>query len=325
VIAGRFILFASALLTCGCGYIAEPQPPLLHIPTRVTDLAAAERGDRIVARFTIPLLSTEGVALKDPSRAEVRVGIMEQPFDATRWAASARAYPAPVDQPVAQVEVPAADWAGKQVVIGAKVLGPTGRDSGWSNFVLMTVVPPVARPSAVRAEAVREGVRLTWTGAAPSFRVYRRAGEEPGFTTQATVGKPEWVDSATEYGKTYRYVVEALVPAGDRAAQSDPSEEVAITPEDRFPPAVPSGLIAVAAPGSIELAWTRDTEPDLATYRVYRSSGGGRAQRIGESGEAPNFSDRKVEAGKAYRYAVSAVDKIGNESALSAAIDVTAQ
>jgi fibronectin type 3 domain-containing protein len=41
--------------------------------------------------------------------------------------------------------------------------------------------------------------------------------------------------------------------------------------------------------------------------------------------EDPNFSDAKIEAGKKYRYTVSAVDLTGNESARSALAEATAQ
>jgi len=41
--------------------------------------------------------------------------------------------------------------------------------------------------------------------------------------------------------------------------------------------------------------------------------------------DAPAYSDRQVEAGKRYRYAVASVDQAGNESARTEAVEVTAQ
>ena len=106
--------------------------------------------------------------------------------------------------------------------------------------------------------------------------------------------------------------------------ESDLSEPVTKIPADEFPPAAPAGLTAVPTTTSIELAWDRDTEPDLAGYRVYRAAPGGEFEKIGETAEAPSYSDKQVESGKQYRYAVSAFDKAGNESKRSVEIVVAA-
>jgi fibronectin type 3 domain-containing protein len=99
---------------------------------------------------------------------------------------------------------------------------------------------------------------------------------------------------------------------------------VAITPVDRFPPAAPVGLRAAVAPNSIELVWDRNTETDMATYRVYRASPGGEFARIAEISLIPSYSDHSIEHGKTYRYAVGAVDNAGNESPRSAPVEAMA-
>jgi fibronectin type 3 domain-containing protein len=173
----------------------------------------------------------------------------------------------------------------------------------------------------VRAEATADGVRLTWRARGDSFRIYRRTGSE-GFAPVANVPQPTWTDSGAEFGKHYVYQVQTMVKLPNNTeAESDVSEEAGITPEDRFPPAVPAGLNAATAPNSIELSWEGDTEPDLAGYRVYRSTGAGPFEKIGEPAQMPSYSDRTVEHGKTYRYAVSAFDKTGNESARSGPVE----
>src|SRR6185295_12489938 len=104
---------------------------------------------------------------------------------------------------------------------------------------------------------------------------------------------------------------------------SEISAIVRITPTDTFPPAVPTGLTAVAGVNSIELAWDRSTEEDFAGYQVYRSNDGSAPERIAGLIDAPTFSDRAVELGKKYSYAVTAVDRIGNESARSMTAEAT--
>jgi hypothetical protein len=95
---------------------------------------------------------------------------------------------------------------------------------------------------------------------------------------------------------------------------------------DRFPPGVPQGLVAVAAAQekSIDLSWEPDTEADLAGYIVYRAaaSEAGASDWVRVSGPQPlaaaAYRDLTVEAGRAYRYRVTAIDETGHESAPSA-------
>jgi fibronectin type 3 domain-containing protein len=77
-------------------------------------------------------------------------------------------------------------------------------------------------------------------------------------------------------------------------------------------------VTALAGPDSVEVSWQRSPEADTQGYYVYRSMNGGSLERQGALVTLPAYSDRKVEHGKTYRYAVSAVDKKNNESDKSA-------
>jgi hypothetical protein len=315
-----------ALVCYGCGYIGEPLPPALNIPVGVRDLSGVERGPEILVRFTLPTQTTDGLPIRKPSEIELRVGPLPQPpFSLENWIASSKVMSGvPADRPVVEYTLPAAEWIGRDVVIGVKVLGPKGRASAWSNLVTLSVVPPLDQPTALAATAVPQGVRLTWSGSAPRYRIYRRIEAQEETAGIAETERAEYLDAATEYGKTYRYSVQGIRSGGEVRAESQRSFEIEITPKDIFPPAVPTGLTAVASTGSIELVWDRNSEPDLAGYRVYRAEGPGGFQHLADTQEAPSFSDRKIEPGKKYRYAVSALDKSGNESAKSAPVELTA-
>jgi hypothetical protein len=315
-----------ALLSAGCGYVGETLPPLLNIPVAVEDLTAVQRGDRIVVQFAVPRLTTEGTVLREPPQLELRAGTGGgQPFQADAWAAEASVIEnVAVAEGRARSEIPAAPWAGREVVFGVKAYSRGGRDAGWSNLVSLPVVAPLEPPSEVRAEAVADGVRLTWQGRGEAFRILRRTGDEPAFAVAATASATPWTDTATEYGKTYHYAIQALAKAGPAFAESERSAQVAITPEDRFPPAAPAGLTAVPGVASIELAWERSTQADLAGYRVYRAAAGAALERLAETGQAPSYSDRAFESGKTYRYAVASVDQAGNESKLSEPVETAA-
>jgi hypothetical protein len=310
-------LLAVSVLLSGCGYIGEPLPPALNIPARVTDLRAIERGDKLVIQFTIPALTTDGMVLARLGPVELRVGPAgAAPFEIDRWASQAKLLETGATQPGAvQLQVPAQEWVGREVILAVRVSNRKGRVGEWSNLVALPVVPPLARPAAPKAEATSAGVLLSWQ-APPglAFRVYRNA------ELLAEAQSPEYLDTTAQYGQSYKYSVQSVL----KEAESEISEAVEITPQDRFPPAVPTGLTAIAAAQSIELSWDRNREPDLKGYYLYRADEGGPFSRIGDLLVTPSASDRSVESGKRYRYAVSAVDQLDNESAPCAPVEVTA-
>ncbi len=112
--------------------------------------------------------------------------------------------------------------------------------------------------------------------------------------------------------------MQALAPAGDGTAESEDSATVSITPKDEFPPAPPTGLNFILGGKTIELTWTRNTETDLKGYRVYRAFENNNFERITtDTQDSTSYSDRNLESGKRYRYAVTAIDTAGNESKMS--------
>jgi fibronectin type 3 domain-containing protein len=84
----------------------------------------------------------------------------------------------------------------------------------------------------------------------------------------------------------------------------------------------------VATEPSIDLSWQPVTDADLAGYLVYRRQGdaaNGTWQRISplQPFIGPVFHDAHVQPGHTYRYAVSAIDQLGHESARSAETEET--
>ncbi len=313
----RAFALLGILWLAGCAYVGDPKPPALDIPARITDLRAAEYGDKMVVQFAIGALTTEGLALTELKGVELRASAGASP-EILRVPAKG---PGPVN-----FEFPVRDWVGKQVTLTVRATGPKGKAAEWSNPVTLAVGVPLATPSDLKVVSDPQGVRLTWLGSFGSgesgrYRIFRGAG---GAMPErlAETDKPEYIDAAVDRGSPYRYFVQAL--AGE-LRQSEISAIAGVTPEDTFPPAVPAGLTAVAGVNSIELAWTRNTEDDFAGYQVYRTSEGGAPERIAGPIDAPTFSDRAVEVGKKYSYTVTAVDRTGNESAASMAAEVTAQ
>jgi hypothetical protein len=307
-----------------CGYVGDPLPPTLDIPRRVTDLRVEQRADKVLIDFSIPELTTEGMALR-LERVELRAGpYTRAPFDAEAWTAQAK----PLDTSglksgPAHLELEASAWTGQEVFWRVRLFSHKGRDSGWSEFVTFRVIPPLRPPDGLKAETVADGVRLSWTGPGDAtFRIQRRTGKEPPVEVASANGR-EWLDRDIRYGETYAYSLRSVVKNGRSSVTSDLSAPVTITPVDRFPPAVPQGLAALAASSSIELTWEQNTETDLRGYYVYRAAGDAAFERLGDVREVPTLSDREVKPAARYRYAISSLDRSGNESARSTPVEVS--
>ncbi len=298
-------LVALSLLLSGCGYIAETQAPSLKLPTPVRDLTAVERGSKIIVDFTPPIKTTEGLDLKDDPRLVAYID--DRPFELSELRKG-------------HAELDAAPFYGKTVRVTIKAYNEKHHDAGFSNVITMPVVTAVPVPANPKVKAVAEGTQVSWDSTEKQFIIYRQGPDETILTKLDDAKSSPYIDKNTEYGKAYRYAIRAL-------SQSSESEMVNVdpfpfTPEDKFAPAIPVALAAVVSTQSVELVWDRSTEPDLAAYRIYRDAGTGQFERIGQSTDAPSFSDKTIEKSKRYRYAVTAIDKAGNESGLSEATEV---
>lgn len=87
---------------------------------------------------------------------------------------------------------------------------------------------------------------------------------------------------------------------------------------DSTAPAAPTGLTATAGPALVELDWNDNSEPDLASYTVYRSTTSGSGYGSIASGVATSdYTDNTASVGVTYYYVVTAIDTNSNASANS--------
>jgi len=311
-------------LLAGCGSIGEPLYPALRIPSRVIDLTLVERGPNLDFDFTIAPLTTEGVPLKEIGSVDLRVGPgAPNGFSMDEWLRSSTNVTVPVpDKPgPVHAEFPVAKFIDQDVVVAVRLTNPKGRDAGWSDLKTLHVEPPLATPADFHVAATPKGVALTWRAAMPGeFRIFRKAEQQPRPILLATATESPYVDISAEYLKTYQYSVQGV----RGKVESEVAGPESITPVDTFAPEVPSGLTASVGLGAVELAWTRNTEDDFKEYRVLRSEAGGAFVEIARGLDAPTYSDHGIQSGKHYRYQVSAIDQIGNESAPSAPVEAVA-
>lgn len=137
------------------------------------------------------------------------------------------------------------------------------------------------------------------------------------------------LDTSAASDRAYTYTAQRVLEL-DLAGHTitiagEPSQPITVSTRDTFPPAVPSGLVAVAVAEehAIDLSWTPDTEPDLAGYVVYRrETPSGSLQRLTPVPvAAPAFRDPTAISERRYAYSVSAIDLDGNESRPSTEVE----
>jgi hypothetical protein len=126
-----------------------------------------------------------------------------------------------------------------------------------------------------------------------------------------------------DYNTKYYFAVSALDRNGNESALSLQQQGI---PGNITSPAPPGGVDLVGENidyPKITIFWSANNEPDLAFYRVYRSttpSGLADSTSIFAAVTKENFTDVKVETGVAYYYRITAVDKGGWESPPSSTV-----
>jgi hypothetical protein len=318
------IVCAVALLLAGCGQVGQPLYPALRIPMRATDLTVVELGNQLDINFTIPPQTTEGLPLKEIGGVDLRVGpAPSNGWNQDEWAKSATRVdvPTPANPGPVRATIPVNKFIGSEVIVAARVSNPKGKNDGWSNFKTFSAQPPLPDPTNFHVAADRKGVALTWNASGPSqFRIFRKTEQEQKPVLLATATEPNYIDISAEFGKTYQYTIQAVRDQ----VESNVVGPQTITPIDKFPPAVPTGLTASIGIGTVELAWNRNSESDFKEYRVLRSEEAGPFVEIARGLDAPVYSDHAVQSGKHYRYEVLAVAQNGYASAPCAPVGIAA-
>jgi hypothetical protein len=184
------------------------------------------------------------------------------------------------------------------------------------------------------APAPRSASRAAASASNPATPLLAQISEVP---------TPGYLDTRAQFGNAYTYSVRSVIPSqalnvpanpppGNAALrESADSNLVTLAARDVFPPAAPQGLVAVFVPAQggepahLELSWGISPETDLAGYNVYRSEQANvQAPRLNpELLLTPAFQDTSAAPGRTYFYRVTAVDRSGNESDASAAVEGT--
>jgi hypothetical protein len=244
-------------------------------------------------------------------------------------AAAGTATPAP-----AAPDATAADPALPMRIYTIRGVARNGRPGQASPRIQIPLGELPAAPAGVSVAFDDKAVKLSWTAPAavegakpPLFNVYVRDGAQP--VNAAPLTTPSFERAGLEFGKEECFVVRTVEQHGAVQIESAPSAPQCITPSDRFAPAVPKGLVAVASAGVISLIWEANTDADLGGYIVLRGEAPGdtlqpvTATPIQET----TYRDTTVTPGVRYVYAIVAVDRATppNVSAQSPRVEETAR
>lgn len=335
-------------------------PPSLKLPDPVNDLAAVRTGNEVQLSWKMPKKSTDKLLLKGVipvrvCRKEGSGACVPVPGNLGFPPEAEGDFKETLPQGLAAGE-------SRTLSYFVELINRNGRSAGLSNaaVVLAGEAPPAV--ANLSAKVIKAGVVLRWTPDQPgeAIRLHRKLltarpegapkaqqgplapAPEPleqkllvDADPQAGTAPDRALDQDIRFGQVYEYRAQRIARAsadGQPLELDGPlSEPVRVEANDIFPPEVPRGLAAVAtlaAAGvetAIDLNWQPVTDTDLAGYAVYRREGDGPWQRISPAQPvvSPGFHDPHVESGHTYRYAVTAIDQGGHESARSAETEET--
>jgi len=358
-----WVALAAVFFFAGCGTPGAPLPPSLKLPDPVTDLVAARAGNQVSLAFTIPKKNTDKLLLN--GNLPVRICRMQEAGNCNDIPNSLLLSPGAKAAFTETLPPALAAGSPRPLTYFVELKNSHGRSAGLSNTAMILAGQAPAPVAGLSASVHKQGVVLRWTADSErtAVRLHRKlltpqpeskpqaqsglmapAPEpleqnllvEPGEQAGAPLDRA--LDKDIRFGQVYEYRAQrvARVTAGGKALELDGelSAPVRVEVLDIFPPAVPTGLAAVAiaaqpdAKASIDLSWQPVTDADLACYIVYRREAGATNQawqRISpaEPLVGPAFHDTGVQPGHTYQYSVVSISQSGHQSERSAETEET--
>jgi hypothetical protein len=203
----------------------------------------------------------------------------------------------------------------------------------YDETVVTVTWPPLPVPGA---EALPEGEKVLPSrpfGTVMSkvaYNVYEVSDQTTPPALTKLTGNPltaaRFAERRVVWGEKRCYAVRVFLTVEQVSLEGDESPAGCVTFTDTFAPAVPRGVQAVPSEGAISLIWDANAESDLRGYIVLRGpvSSEKLEPLTAEPIQETSFQD-KVPPGTRYVYAVQAVDRAGNVSAMSARVEETAR
>ena len=187
------------------------------------------------------------------------------------------------------------------------------RDSGYSRSADTTL--PTAPGTPTFSSITGTSATASWTAATDNVGV-------TGYDYRLNAGSWQSISNVLTRNLTGLVSVTSYtfeVRARDAAGNLGPPSSNGFSTPDTAPPTVPTNVSASSSVSTtVNLSWTASTDNVAVTgYKVFRGG-----SQIGTSATA-SYTDNTVSGSIAYSYKVSARDAANNESAQSAAANVT--
>ncbi|NIO48910.1 MAG: hypothetical protein GTN73_05665 [Candidatus Aminicenantes bacterium] len=354
-----FLLFTFVF----CGKKGPILPPVKKIPQKVEVFEIAQRGKKLILEWENPEAYTDGSSLSNIAEIEIwlieqerknaekgsggdnkvtlaefeRIARLVVSIKKERFSAYQTTRGDTPGKFRYFYELKGKDFTRKNFIFGIRVKDRKKRKSAFSDLLL--IVPEIISlpPAGIKATVFKDRIEITWNPpeknidqSSPAhfkgYNVYRLGEAGPAHRLNSQLVKErKYSDKDFLLGEVYRYFLRAVVSDSPTLSESDDSEVLEVLAKDTFAPAVPSGLVSIATEDFISVSWDANLEKDLAGYRVWRKMEGEKEYipltplPIQENA----FNDTNVERNKRYYYAVSALDKSGNESPKSERVSQT--
>ena len=334
-----------------CGKKGPILPPIKKIPQNVEVFEIAQRGEKLILEWENPSAYADGSHLSEIAEIEIWLAEREGEISAEEFEKIARLEVSIKRERFSEYqtgrgvtpgkfryyyELTGKDITQRSLAFALIVKDRKKRTSAFSD--VLSIEPKIISlpPKVIKATVFEDRIEITWNrpeknidqSSPPNFKgynVYKQSDGSAYLLNSQLVKERKYSDKDILFGEVYRYFLRAVASDSPPLAESDNSDVVEVLAKDTFAPAVPAGLVSIAAEDFISISWDANLEKDLAGYRVWRKMDGEdefvllTPQPVQENA----FNDTNVEKNKRYYYAVSAQDKSGNESPKSESVPQT--
>ncbi len=313
----------------GCGYKNMPVAPEAVVPLPINDLRYELGAKKVSLYWTYPEETADGDELDEIDSFFLYQA--EVPIDSY-----CETCPVPFGSPI---KLPGGNLPKKGDRTGSYTLDALRPDNmylfkivsrtGWlaesedSNMVSFLWQNQPARPRGLAAQATDSRIILHWqpvTGhldgtpiiAPVSYQVSRSLDGASFQNIGDPLSETSYTDDEVENGIGYSYRVQAVVTENKESVAGAFSRVVQANSVDRTPPQPPTNVKTARTASLIKVYWDKNSEKDLAGYRVYRRLGTETdVKMIGRVMAPYNIYDDKnaPEKGVEVYYSVTAFDR----------------
>ena len=331
-----FLFFFPTLfsfLLIGCGKRAEPVPPSLVVPEKVSELSLLVKPGERFLKWPIPAKNTDGSRPADLSAFRLYAKRLDKARDACMFCDEGFHPLITINFRRPEVGFRRGKYfyydlppvvRGKVDIYYVVSLNSRGWLSQPSPKLAVDWLPEIQPPTNLSTQTSASMVELRWEFAEPRgitadyrilFKVYRRNhlnDDSPWIlVTPEPLAERSYIDVGLSDWSPYEYSVTTIIRNGVTSYETVRSRPVKVIPGDYTPPPKVSNLTGFPYQGGVQLVWDAVHSADLAGYYVYRQDlNAGVFRKIAMvSPRRHEFFDNSVVLGRRYIYWVTSFDR----------------